>query len=147
MHPIHTVLNQNGLLRTISDQLSAYQKLQDFWGTATPKEIGENSYVSHLNNTILIVFTHSALVANKVKLTQANLLMQLEILKKTNPKFTEYQVTAIVVKVQAKSQPKKMVKVPRVLSLSAAISLEKLAGELSGSDLSLKLSDLAKKAK
>ena len=147
MRPIHTVLNQNGLLRTVSDQLSAYQSLQRFWIAATPKELSGNSYISRLNNTTLIVFTHSALVANKIKLTQANVLMQLEILKKSDPQFTEYKVTAIVVKVQAISQPNALVKAPRVLSLNAATSLEKLAGQLGGSDLSLQLTRLAKKAK
>jgi hypothetical protein len=131
--------------------VQAHQQLQQLWQLATPKILSQNSFASSLSNGQLMVYANSAIVANKIKLTQASLLTQLQNLQKTHQTFRECKVTAISVKVQVKSRPKPIIKTPRKLSASAANSLKNLAENLLAenkgeSPLALKLSALASKA-
>ena len=103
------------------------------------------SFVGSLINGQLTVYAHSAIVANKIKLTLANLLTQLQNLQQTDPNFRECKVTAIVVKVQVKSQPQMPAKPKRKPSENGANSLKKLALDLGESALSIKLNSIAEK--
>ncbi len=149
MRKIDTLLNpkslQNSQLGALTQQLQSHQLLQKFWVAACPELLSQLSTVGSLTNGQFTIFAHSAIVANKIKLTQAKLLTQLQDLQSTNPLFRDCKVTAINVKVQVKSQPRAIVPTPRKLSNQAAISLKKLAQDLGDSALATKLNSLADK--
>lgn len=152
MRKINTLFAANSQLDALAKNVQAHQYLQQFWQAAVPKILAENSYISSLNNGQLTVYADSAIVANKIKLTHASLLTQLENLQKNNPKFKECKVTAIVVKVQVKSSPKAIIKTPRTLSTNAVNSLKILAQDLLDKNkgeslLAAKLKQLASKTK
>ena len=146
MRKINTLFTANSQLDALTKNVQAHQHLQQFWQAATPKLLAQASFVSELNNGQLTVYADSAIVANKIKLTHASLLTQLQNLQKNHPLFGECKVTAIVVKVQVKSRPKSMIKTPRKLSANAANSLKQLAEALGESPLASKLTLLASKA-
>ena len=134
----------------LTKQAQAHLTLQQFWLAAAPAIVGENSFASNLNNGQLNILANSAMVANKIKLTQASLLTQLQNLQISNHAFRECKVTAIVVKVQVKSHPKPVIKTPRTLSRHASNSLKQLAEDLlaknkGDSPLATKLKMLASK--
>ncbi|MES2546933.1 MAG: DciA family protein [Pseudomonadota bacterium] len=150
MRKIDTLLNQNSQhqhsqLGALTQQLQSHQLLQRFWAAVCPELLSQLSTVGSLTNGQLTIFAHSAIVANKIKLSQANFLSQLQQLQRTNHAFRDCKVTAISVKVQVKSQPKLVVPIPRKLSKQAAISLKKLAHDLGESPLAAKLNSLADK--
>ncbi|MBC7757177.1 MAG: DUF721 domain-containing protein [Bdellovibrio sp.] len=134
----------------LAKQANAHFILQQCWLAAAPTIVGENSFASNLSNGQLIVLADSAIVANKIKLTQASLLTQLQNLQISNHAFRECKVTAIVVKVQVKSRPKPVIRAPRLLSNHASNSLRQLAEDLlaknkGDSPLATKLKLLANK--
>ena len=137
--------NSSTVMNTLAKNVQSHQLLQQFWLAACPQMLGNLSFAGSLLNGQLTVYAHSAIVANKIKLTAANLLTQLHNLQQTDPNFRECKVTAIVVKVQVKSQPKAPVKPKRKLSDSGANSLKKLALDLGESALSVKLNSIADK--
>ena len=151
MRKFNTLLNHNSqsndstTINTLAKKVQSHQLLQQFWVAGCPQMLSNLSFVGSLLNGQLTVYAHSAIVANKIKLTIANLLTQLQNLQKTDPNFRECKVTAIVVKVQVKSQPKAPVKPKRKLSDSGANSLKKLALDLGESALSVKLNSIADK--
>ncbi len=145
MRKIDTLLNHNSQLSALTKNVQSHQLLQKFWVAASPQMLSNLSFVGSLINGQLTVYAHSAIVANKIKLTIANLLTQLQNLQQSNPNFRECKVTAIVVKVQVKSHPKVPVKPARKLSKNAANSLKKLALDLGESPLSNQLNSLASK--
>jgi hypothetical protein len=150
MRKINTVFseskfNDRSELSILTKNVRAHQLLQEIWLAITPKLLSQNSFASNLSNGQLTVYADSAIVANKIKLTQASLLTQLQNLQKTNPTFRECKVTAITVKVQVKSRPKLVIKTPRKLSSNAAASLKSLAEHLGESPLATKLNTLAGK--
>lgn len=152
MRKINTLFAANSQLEALAKNVQAHQHLQQLWQATAPKILARASYISSLNNNVLTVYADSAIVANKIKLTHASLLTQLENLQKNNPKFRECKVTAIVVKVQVKSRPKTIIKTPRMLSSNAANSLEVFAQNLlvknkGESPLATKLKLLASKTK
>ena len=130
MRKINTLFAANSQLEALAKNVQAHQHLQQFWQAVVPKILAQASFASSLNNNLLTVYADSAIVANKIKLTHASLLTQLENLQKNNPKFRECKVTAIVVKVQVKSHPKAIIKTPRILSSNAANNLTLLAQDL-----------------
>ncbi len=130
MRKINALFSENSELNKLSKNVLAYQYLQQFWQAAAPKILSANSFASSLTNGQLALYADSAIVANKIKLTQASLLTQLQNLQKTNTLFRECKVTAISVKVQVKSRPKPIIKAPRSLSSNAANSLKNLAEDL-----------------
>ena len=130
---------------TVTQRAQSHLTLQQFWQSAAPKIEGENSFACHLNNGLLTILADSAMVANKIKLTQASLLTQLQNLQSNHHAFSECKVTAIVVKVQVKSRPKPVIKAPRLLSRHASNSLKQLAECLGDSPLATKLTALANK--
>jgi hypothetical protein len=152
MHKINTLFVANGQLEAMSKKVQAHLHLQQLWQIAAPKMLAQASFISSLDNKVLTVYADSAIVANKIKLTHASLLTQLENLQNNNPKFRECKVTAIVVKVQVKSHPKEVIKTPRTLSKNASNNLEALAQNLlvknnGKSTLAAKLRLLASKTK
>jgi hypothetical protein len=133
MRKINTLLGQrqdNSQFGQLTQRAQAHLTLQQFWQSATPKIVGENSFASSLTNGLLSILADSAIVANKIKLTQASLLTQLQNLQNSSQAFRECKVTAIVVKVQVKSRPKPIIKTPRRLSYNASNSLKQLAEDL-----------------
>ena len=147
MRKINTLFAANSQLEALAKNVQAHQHLQQFWQAALPQTLAQASYASKLDNCILTVYADSAIVANKIKLTQASLLTQLGNLQKNNPIFRECKVTAITVKVQVKSRPKATIKIPRTLSTHASNSLKSLAQHLGESPLATKLNSLARKTK
>lgn len=145
MRKIDTLLNHNSQLSALTKNVQSHQLLQKFWVAASPQMLSNLSFVGSLINGQLTVYAHSAIVANKIKLTIANLLTQLQNLQQSNPNFRECKVTAIVVKVQVKSHPKVPAKPIRKLSKNASNSLKKLALDLGESPLSSQLNSLASK--
>jgi hypothetical protein len=145
MRKIDTLLNHNSQLSALTKNVQSHQLLQKFWVAASPQMLSNSSFVGSLVNGQLTVYAHSAIVANKIKLTIANLLTQLQNLQQSNPNFRECKVTAIMVKVQVKSHPKTPAKRVRKLSKNAADSLKKLALDLGDSALSNRLNSLASK--
>jgi hypothetical protein len=130
MRKINSLLSNNSQLSLLAKNLQLHQHLQQFWLVAAPKLLSENSFASNLTNGQLTVYADSAIVANKIKLSQASLLTQLQNLQKTNPLYRDCKVTAISVKVQVKSRPKPVIKTPRQLTPGAASSLKNLAEDL-----------------
>jgi hypothetical protein len=150
MRKINTLFSNNSQLSVLDKNLQLHQQLQQLWQAAAPVILSTNSFASNLVNGQLTVYADSAIVASKIKLTQASLLTQLQNLQKIDPKLSDCKVTAIVVKVQVKSRPKPVIKTPRQLSPSAASSLKTLADDLLArnkgeSPLALKLKALASK--
>ena len=142
--------NDYNQFNRLTKQANAHLVLQQFWLAATPAVVGENSFASNLNDGQLHVLANSAIVANKIKLTQASLLTQLQNLQISNQAFRECKVTAIIVKVQVKSRPKPATRAPRLLSSHASNSLRQLAEDLlvknkGDSPLAIKLKLLASK--
>ena len=130
MRKINALFFDNSELNKLSRNVLAHQYLQQFWQAASPKILSQNSFASSLINGQLTLYADSAIVANKIKLTQASLLTQLQNLQKTEPLYKDCKVTAINVKVQVKSRPKPIIKAPRSLSINAANSLKTLAEDL-----------------
>ena len=152
MRKINTLFAANHHLEVLAKNVQAHQHLQQLWQAVAPKILAQASHISSLSNKVLTVYADSAIVANKIKLTHASLLTQLENLQKNNPKFKECKVTAIVVKVQVKSHPITIIKTPRTLSSNAANSLKIFAQNLlvknkGESPLATKLKLLASKTK
>ena len=152
MRKINSLFAANNQLELLTKNVQAHQQLQQLWQVAAPQILAQASFASNLTDGQLTVYADSAIVANKIKLTHASLLTQLENLQKNNLKFRECKVTAIVVKVQVKSRPKAIVKTPRTLSSDAANNLKMFAQELliknkGESSLATKLNLLASKAK
>ena len=130
MRKINALFSENSELNKLANNVQARQSLQLFWQAAAPKILSQNSFASSLINGQLTLYADSAIVANKIKLTQASLLTQLQNLQKTEPIYKDCKVTAIGVKVQVKSLPKPIIKAPRRLSYNAANSLKNLADDL-----------------
>ena len=150
MRKINALFSENSELNHLAKNVQAHQSLQQFWQTAAPKILSQNSFASSLINGQLTLYADSAIVANKIKLTQANLLTQLQNLQKNDPLFWVCKVTSISVKVQVKSRSKPNIKAPRRLSYNAANSLKNLAEDLlannkGDSPLATKLKILASK--
>ncbi len=145
MRKINAIFTDNNQVINLTKDVRTHQQLQQFWLAAVPKNLSQSSFVSSLNQGQITVYADSAIVANKIKLTQASLLTQMQDLQKNNPLFRECKVTAISVKVQVKSRPKPVIKTPRKLSTSAAISLRTFAQDLGESPLAEKLNALADK--
>ena len=145
MRKINALFSENSELNNLAKKVQARQSLQLFWQAAAPKILSQNSFASSLINGQIILYADSAIVANKIKLTHASLLTQLQNLQKNDPLFRECKVTSIVIKVQVKSRQKPVIKMPRRLSNNAANCLKSLVENLGDSPLSAKLNALASK--
>ncbi len=150
MRKINALFLETSALNNLAINVQARQNLQHFWQAAAGKILGQNSFASNLVNGQLSLYADSAIVANKIKLTQASLLTKLQNLQVTQPLFRECKVTSINVKVQVKSRQMPVIKAPRRLSNNAANSLKVFADDLltknkGESPLATKLNMLARK--
>ena len=150
MRKINALFSENSELNHLAKKVQSHQSLQLFWLAAAPKILSQNSFASSLINGQLMLYADSAIVANKIKLTQASLLTKLQNLQNNDPLFRECKVTSIVLKVQVKSRSKPNIKAPRRLSYNAANRLKSLAEDLlaknkGDSPLAAKLNSLARK--
>jgi Dna[CI] antecedent, DciA len=149
MRKINTLLSENSQLSALAKNVQSHTLLQQLWHLSAPKILALASHATSLNNGQLTVLANSAIVANKIKLTEvsllSSLLTQIQNLQKKQPSLRECKVTAISVKVQVKSMPKPVIKTPRMLSAKAATSLKTFAQDLGESPLATKLNALASK--
>ena len=130
MRKINALILDHNELNKLAKNVQNHQNLQHFWQRAAPEILSQNSFASSLTNGQITLYADSAIVANKIKLTQASLLTKLQNLQKNEPLFRECKVTSINVKVQVKSRQNPVIKAPRRLSSNAAKSLKNLADDL-----------------
>ena len=87
MRKINALFTENSELNKLAKNVQARQNLQQLWQAAAPRLLSQNSSASSLTNGQLTVYADSAIVANKIKLTQASLLTQLQNLQATHQTF------------------------------------------------------------
>lgn len=145
MRKINSLFNANSELDALAERLQSHQTLAALWQNAAPKQLAESSKAIKLINGQLVILADSAIIANKIKLTQASLLMQIDNLQQNVRQFSACKVTAIAVKVQVNARAKPIAKPPRMLSANAATHLKDLAQHLGDSPLATKLKSLANK--
>jgi hypothetical protein len=149
MRKINTLLSENNQLSAIAQNVQSRAAINHLWQISVPKILAQSSHVTSLDSGQLKILADSAIIANKIKLTQvsllSSLLTQLQNLQKNEPSFGVCKVTSISVKVQVKSTVKPVIKAPRIISAKAAASLKTLARDLGESPLAQKLNLLANK--
>lgn len=118
---------------------------QKMWVAATPNVISQYSRAISFKNGQLNVVADNGAVATKIKLLNASLLTQLDNLTLSSQFGRGSKVTAINVKVQAKSSLLNRAKPQRKLSKRASTCLESLSNNLSDSPLREALNRLAKR--
>ena len=138
MQRLNTLLKQPELNELNQRTLEA-QASQKIWAEIAPDGLAKHSHISSIKNQQFTVYANNNAVAAKIKLLIPSLLIQL--------KKQGYEVTAIRIKVQAKSQPKVTPKPTKSLSSEAVTQLQKLESRLSGTTLGDSLSRLLKNAK
>lgn len=135
MRQFNTLLNQPELMA-----LNAHSKealaAQEIWKAIAPDNLATLSHASSIKNKQLTLFANNNTIAAKIKLFVPSLLIQLQ--------KQGCEVTSIRVKVQVKSglvaKPKRL----KEISPQAAINLNRLANQLSGTALGDALTKLAK---
>ncbi|MDO9050147.1 MAG: DciA family protein [Methylotenera sp.] len=137
MQRFNTLLRQPELIALNARNLQT-QTAQKIWEAIAPDNLAKLSHVSSIENKRFTVFANNNAVAAKIKLLIPSLLIKLE--------KQEYEVTAIRVKVQVKSNPKPKLKSLKKLSPIAATHLQQLGQSLSGTALGDALIKLAKNA-
>jgi len=149
MRKINTLLTADNQLNQLNNNALSRALINHLWHISAPKILAQSSRAISLKNDQLMVIADSSIVANKIKLTQADLLSslltQLQNLKKKEPSLGECKVTSISVKVQVKSTPSPAVKAPRSISTKASNTLKTFAQKLGESPLAQKLDSLANK--
>ena len=149
MHQFKTLFSLGAGLESELVTLTRHAELtniaQKMWVAAAPNIISQFSRATSLKNGQLKVVADNGAVATKIKLLNASLLTQLENLNQSNHFCRDTKVTAISVKVQAKSTLIKRVKPQRKLSNRASASIESLCNNLVDSPLREALSRLAKR--
>lgn len=149
MRKINTLLTESSELQIVNSSAASRVQLNKLWQASAPKVLSQSSKAIALENGQLKVLADSPIIANKIKLTQvdliSSLLTQLENLQKNESFLRECKVTSISVKVQVKSTPRPALKAPRIISAKASTNLKKLAQELGDSALAQKLNSLANK--
>ncbi|ACT48874.1 DciA family protein [Methylotenera mobilis] len=138
MQRLNTLFKQPELNELNQRTLEA-QASQKIWTEIAPDGLANHSHVSSIKNNQFTVYANNNAVAAKIKLLIPSLLIQLE--------KQGYEVTAIRIKVQAKSQPKVTPKSTKSLSSEAVSQLQKLELQLSGTTLGDSLSKLLKNAR
>lgn len=149
MRKINTLLTESSELQIVKSSAASRVLINKLWQASAPKVLSQSSKAIALENGQLKVLADSPIIANKIKLTQvdliSSLLTQLENLQKNESFLRECKVTSISVKVQVKSAPRPALKAPRIISAKASTNLKKLAQELGDSALAQKLNSLANK--
>jgi len=149
MHKINILLTADKQLNLLNSNALSRALINQLWQMSAPKILAQSSRAISLNNGQLMVIADSPIIANKIKLTQvdllSSLLTQLQNLQKNEPSLGECKVTSISVKVQVKSTPSPAIKAPRIISTKAAASLKTLALNLGETPLAQKLNAIANK--
>lgn len=138
MQRLNTLLKQPELNELNKRTLEA-QASQKIWAEIAPDGLAKHSHISSIKNKQFTVYADNNAVAAKIKLLIPSLLIQLE--------NQGYEVTAIRVKVQAKSKPLATPKPTKSLSPEAVNQLQKLELQLSGTTLGDSLHKLLKNAR
>lgn len=137
MQRLNTLLKQPELNELNQRTLEA-QASQKIWAEIAPDGLAKYSHISSIKNQQFTAYADNNAVAAKIKLLIPSLLIQL--------KNQGYEVTAIRIKVQAKSKPQVTPKSTKSLSSEAVNQLQKLELQLSGTTLGDSLSRLLKNA-
>ncbi len=138
MQRFNTLLKQPEL-NALNQRTLEAQTAQKIWAEIAPDGMANYSHISSIKNNQLTVYANNNAVAAKIKLLIPSLLIKLE--------NQGYEVTAIRVKVQAKSNPAPVVKPSKTLSAEAISQLQKLELKLNGTVLGDALKKLLKNAK
>ncbi len=146
MRQLNTILNAKNELTSLAQRAQALQTLQQFWQLAAPPMLQDATKVAHLQSGILTLYANNGAVAAKIKLLNTNLLMQLHNLQQTEAQFSNFVVTAIVVKVQVFSSVKTPSKRARVLSNNAQAALATFAATLAPSPLTRQINEMIQHA-
>lgn len=147
MRKINMLFQADTDLAALNRRVETFNMAQQLWLAAAPRQISQHSHASSLNNGLLSVAANNGAVATKIKLLEANLLSQLHNLTLNTALSKGCKVTAISVKVQAKSSLDKPPKPQRKLSGTASHSLTKLVENLADSPLRDAIARLAKRTK
>ncbi len=131
-------LNKWPFLNELKAHLKNTEEAELLWKNIAPENLALLSKAINIKNQILNIATPSNAVAAKIKLITPNLLNSL--------KNQGYEVTAIQVKVQVKSDQPSRAKKPKIISQNAGSNLQNLATKLHGTPLGEALSKLAKKS-
>lgn len=145
MHQVKTLFSLDADLIALSRHAESINIAQKMWVAAAPNLISQFSRATSFKNGHLNVVADNGAVATKIKLLNASLLTQLDNLNQSSEFGRGCKVTAISVKVQAKSTLIKPAKPQRKLSSRASASLESLSSNLVDSPLREALSRLAKR--
>lgn len=137
MQRFNTLLKQPELIELNKRTLES-QAAQKLWVEIAPDNMAQFSHISSIKNNQFTVYANNNAVAAKIKLLIPSLLIKLE--------KQGYEVTAIRVKVQAKSSPLPVPKFRKSLSTEAIHQLQKLEVKLSGTSLGESLTKLLKNA-
>jgi hypothetical protein len=137
MQRFNTLLKQPELIELNKRTLES-QAAQKLWVEIAPDNMAQFSHISSIKNNQFTVYANNNAVAAKIKLLIPSLLIKLE--------KQGYEVTAIRVKVQAKSSPIPVPKFTKSLSTEAIHQLQKLEVKLSGTSLGESLAKLLKNA-
>ncbi|TFW70358.1 DUF721 domain-containing protein [Methylotenera oryzisoli] len=137
MQRFNTLLKQPELNELNQRTLEA-QASQKLWAEIAPDGMANYSHISGIKNKQFTVYANNNAVAAKIKLLIPSLLIKLE--------KQGYEVTAIRIKVQAKSNPLPTPKSTKSLSSEAISQLQKLELRLSGTTLGDSLTKLLKNA-
>ncbi|WP_036300482.1 DciA family protein [Methylotenera sp. L2L1] len=137
MQRFNTLLKQPEL-NELNQRTLESQAAQKLWAEIAPENMAQFSHISSIKNNQFTVYANNNAVAAKIKLLIPSLLIRLE--------KQGYEVTAIRVKVQAKSSPLPVPKSTKSLSPEAINQLHKLEVKLSGTTLGDSLAKLLKNA-
>lgn len=130
--------NQYPFLNALNAHENSARQAEAIWQAIAPDNLAALSHAINLKNQKLIITTPHNAVAAKIKLLTPALL--------SNLKKQEYEVTAIQVKVQVKSEAPVTTKIPKKISAHAASNLKTLASKLQGTPLGEALRKLADKS-
>lgn len=138
MQRFNTLLKQPEL-NELNQRTREAQASQKIWAEIAPDGLAMHSHISSIKNKQFTVYANNNAVAAKIKLLIPSLLIKLE--------KHGYEVTAIRIKVQAKSNPLPTPKPTKSLSAEAVSQLQKLESQLVGTSLGDSVSKLLKNAR
>ena len=111
MQQVKNLFSLDADLIALSRHAESINAAQKLWIAAAPSQITQFSHAGSLKNGQLNIYADNGVVATKIKLMNASLLTQLDHLNQAAAFGRGSKVTAINVKVQAKSS---LVKRPRL---------------------------------
>lgn len=145
MQQVKNLFSLDADLIALSRHAESINAAQKLWIAAAPSQITQFSHAGSLKNGQLNIYADNGVVATKIKLMNASLLTQLDHLNQAAAFGRGSKVTAINVKVQAKSSLVKRPRPQRKLSKNASSILDSLAKNLSDSPLRDALNRLSKR--